>query len=238
MRCNAFSVAPTSDCRARVRADLGLPEETPLIVCIDRLDYTKGFEERLASFSRLLDGVAAGDRRPALLQVGAPSRTLVERYRDFSDRIHRQIDLLNDRFRTASYTPVTFVNRHCDRAEVTRFYRAADVCYVSSLHDGMKLVAKEFVAARDDEDGVLVLSQFAGAACELSDAVIVNPYDIDRVADTLVAALRMPRDERIDRMQKMRNWVRAHNVYRWAGLMLSDAAAYRHQHVRGHRLVL
>ncbi len=222
-------VPSVEECRRTVRQEFGVRADTPLLVCIDRLDYTKGFEERLLSFGRLLESLSGSDRKPVLLQVAAPSRHLIDRYREFSERVALHVDALNDRFADGVYRPVLFVNRHCDRAEIVRYYRAADLCYVSSLHDGMNLVAKEFVAARDDEDGVLLLSRFAGAARELTEAMIVNPYDIDGVADLMAAALAMPQAERRDRMRAMRSQVGAHNVYRWAGEMLGDAAHLRHR---------
>ena len=139
--------------------------------------------------------------RVTLLQVGAPSRTRIPRSREFGDRIRAEVERLNARFGRDGYQPVTLIDRHCEPPEVFELYRAADVCYVSSLHDGMNLVAKEFVAARDDEAGVLLLSRFAGASRELSEALVVNPYDIEGVADALVSALNMPAVEQRERMR-------------------------------------
>jgi trehalose 6-phosphate synthase len=119
------------------------------------------------------------------------------------------------------------VNRHCPQSDIIRYYRAADACYVSSLHDGMNLVAKEFVAARDDEQGTLLLSQFAGASRELTDAFVVNPYDVDGVADILIRALATPHAKQRERMRAMRAVIAAHNVYGWAGQMLLDATRVR-----------
>jgi trehalose 6-phosphate synthase len=219
-----------------VRARLGIPDGSPLVVCVDRLDYTKGFEERLQSFGRLLERAEWRERRPVLLQIAAPSRDLIERYRQFGSHVGRLVEEMNRRFGSGAYQPVLFVHRHCPRSEVVDFYRAADACYVSSLHDGMNLVAKEFVAARADEDGVLLLSRFAGAARELTEALIVNPYDIDGVADVMADALTMPVDERRVRMKAMRAYVEEHNVYRWAGAMLTEASALRRQRQLRSRL--
>ena len=137
---------------------------------------------------------------------------------------------INDRFGREGYQPIILKVEHHDAHDVFSYYRAADVCYVSSLHDGMNLVAKEFVAARDDERGVLVLSQFTGAARELSEALIVNPYDIEQSAAALRLALAMPPEEQRARMRSMRNLVQEFNVFRWAGRMLIDAARMRHRH--------
>ena len=163
------------------------------------------------------------------MQVAAPSRVRIDRYREFGDRIRAEVDRINARFSDGRCLPVVLIDEHREPPEVFRYYRAADACYVSSLHDGMNLVAKEFVSARDDERGVLLLSRFAGAARELTEALVVNPYDVDGVADALLAALRMPGAEQQERMRAMRAHVAAHNVYRWAGRMLLDASRVRHR---------
>jgi trehalose-6-phosphate synthase len=170
------------------------------------------------------------------IQVAAPSRVAIDRYREFGDRVRGLVDRINRRFGDEDYRPIALLDRHHQPSEVFRYYRAADVCYVSSLHDGMNLVAKEFVAARDDEQGVLLLSCFAGASRELTDAVIVNPYDIDGVADMLLVALTMPLAEQRERMRAMRAVVSAHNVYGWAGGMLRDASRSRQREHRQNGL--
>jgi trehalose 6-phosphate synthase len=218
---------PAADCQASVRAEFGLPPNARLVVSVDRMDYTKGIEERLLTLERILERRPAGAPPLAFLQVGAPSRTRISRYREFGDRVRAEVVRINARFGAASYQPITLVDRHCEPPEVFRFYRAADVCYVSSLHDGMNLVAKEFIAARDDERGVLLLSRFAGASRELAEAIIVNPYDVEGVADALEAALAMPEAEQRERIRAMRLQVSEHNVYRWAGRMLLGATRLR-----------
>jgi trehalose 6-phosphate synthase len=137
------------------------------------------------------------------------------------------VNRINDKWGTATYKPIIYRRRHHEPEQVYELYRAADLCYVSSIHDGMNLVAKEFVASRDDDDGVLILSQFTGAAQEMTEAVIVNPYDIDQAGDALAAALSMSRAERRARMHYMRAHLAEFNVYRWAGRMLIDAARLR-----------
>ena len=142
----------------------------------------------------------------------------IERYQDLLERGRRpRRTASTDASAAASWKPIVLLTRHHSHDEIGRYYRAADVCLVTSLHDGMNLVAKEFVAARDDEDGVLILSQFAGAARELRDALIVNPYDTEQIADAIRRSLEMDPDERAQRMRRMRVDVREHNVYRWAG---------------------
>jgi trehalose 6-phosphate synthase len=218
---------PARECRASVLAELGLPNSTVLGVGVDRLDYTKGLEERLQAVERLLERFPSLRGRFVFVQLGAPSRTVIERYRILNENVEALANKINERFGTESYKPIIIRRAHHEPPAVYRHLRAADVCYVSSLHDGMNLVAKEFVAARDDERGVLVLSSFTGAARELTDALIVNPYDIDEAAAALAAAINMPPEEQRDRMRVMRAFVSEFNVYRWAGRMLVDAARLR-----------
>jgi trehalose 6-phosphate synthase len=195
-----------------------------LLVGVDRLDYTKGIPERLRAVGRLLD------RHPDLkgtfhfLQVAAPSRTTLPAYRELGDEVRAVAARVNAAHGDDRWRPVVLLNEQYGPEEVYLLYRTADGCVVSSLHDGMNLVAKEFVAARGDGQGVLVLSEFAGAACELTDAVIVNPFDPDGLADGLYAALTMPADEQRRRMRRMRRQVGGHNVYRWAGTILTEVA--------------
>jgi trehalose 6-phosphate synthase len=198
------------------------------VVCVDRLDYTKGIEERLRTFERTLERWN-GASQLAFLQVGAPSRVRIDRYREFGTRVRSEVQRINARFGGDGRAPIVLADRHYEPPEVFRLYRAADVCYVSSLHDGMNLVAKEFVSARDDEQGVLLLSRFAGAARELTEALIVNPYDVEAVADILQAALSMGTAEQRERMHALRQQVSEFNVYRWAGRMLLDATRLRHR---------
>jgi trehalose 6-phosphate synthase len=220
-------VPPPNECRAQVFKELGLTENALLGVGVDRLDYTKGVEERFRAVERLLENHPELRGRFTFVQLAAPSRTLIERYRQLNDSVEQVAASINDRFGNESYRPIILHTAHHEPPTVFRYYRAADVCYVSSLHDGMNLVAKEFVAAREDERGVLVLSQFTGAARELTEALIVNPYDIDEASAALATALTMSADEQRERMRSMRAFLAEFNVYRWAGRMLVDAARLR-----------
>ncbi|MBK8096855.1 MAG: trehalose-6-phosphate synthase [Planctomycetes bacterium] len=220
-------VPPVAECRAAIRRQLGLAPDALLGVGIDRLDYTKGIEERLAAVDRLLADRPEFRGRFTFVQLAAPSRTKIPRYRELNEQVEAQAVAINQRWGTESWRPIALLRSHHEPLSVFAHYRAADLCYVSSLHDGMNLVAKEFVAARDDEQGVLVLSQFTGAARDLTEALIVNPYDLQQASAALAAALRMPVDEQKERMRSMRRIVAEFNVYRWAGRMLIDATDLR-----------
>jgi trehalose 6-phosphate synthase len=215
------------ECRKSVLAELGLGKDVLLGVGVDRLDYTKGIEERFLAVERLLERFPAYLGRFAFVQLGAPSRSLIEHYRQLDRAVEQTANRINARFGRPDWKPIHLFRTHHEPPTIYRFYRAADLCYVSSLHDGMNLVAKEFVAARDDERGVLVLSQFTGAARELAEALVVNPYDLEEASSALDTALRMSADEQRERMRAMRAFLAEFNVYRWAGAMLVDAARLR-----------
>jgi trehalose 6-phosphate synthase len=218
---------PAEECRAAVFAELGLLPDALLGVGVDRLDYTKGIEERMLAVERMLERYPALVGRFTFVQVAAPSRVIIKRYQELNTRVERLAARINERFGRDDYRPIILKRVHHEPQRVVQYYRAADVCYVSSLHDGMNLVSKEFVAAREDERGVLVLSQFTGAARELTEAFIVNPYDLDEASSALAAALHMSPEEQGDRMRSMRAFLSEFNVYRWAGRMLVDAARLR-----------
>jgi len=156
------------------------------------------------------------------VQVGAPSRTHIPAYRDLTEEVNKLAQDINGTHGTEDWQPVVFLNEHYGPDDIFVLYRTAAGCVVSSLHDGMNLVAKEFVTARDDDRGVLVLSQFTGAARELTDAVLVNPFDVEDMADGLYSALTMSATEQERRMRRMRSQVDDCNIYRWAGMLLSE----------------
>jgi trehalose-6-phosphate synthase len=212
--------------RDKLLNELGVRAES-VAVGVDRLDYTKGIVERLMAVENLLEMHPFYLERLTLVQIAAPSRTHIPAYADLSKRVAETVERINHRFQTQHWRPIVLIERQCNHDEVGRWYRAADICLVTSLHDGMNLVAKEFVAARDDEDGVLVLSKFTGAAVELQDALIVNPYDIDGVAEAICAGLDMSRDDRRIRMKRMRKQVMEHNIYLWAANVLGDLRELR-----------
>ena len=196
-------------------------------VGVDRVDYTKGIPERLRGIERFLDRYPFYREKFTFIQVGAPSRTHIKRYQDLMTEVLEEAERINRRFQAGDWKPIVFLKRHHSHAEVQRYYRQADVCMVTSLHDGMNLVAKEYIAARADEQGALILSRFTGASQELQDALIVNPYDTDELAQAIQNALTMKPDEQRARMRRMRAAVRENNVYRWAGNLIGDLAAIR-----------
>jgi trehalose 6-phosphate synthase len=222
------SAWPTvAECRARVYERLGMTPDQHLAVGVDRFDYTKGILERLFAVERLLEKHPQWVGRFVFVQVAAPTRSALEEYRMFQERVERAAARIEQRFGRPGYRPVILLAQHHEHEQLIELYRAAHVCLVTSLHDGMNLVSKEFVAARDDGQGVLILSRFAGAARELTEALIVNPYHVEECADALETALDMPEAEQRERMGALRQTVREYNVYRWAGRMLTDAGRLR-----------
>jgi trehalose 6-phosphate synthase len=218
---------PVDRCQAEVRRGLGVSPDALLIVGVDRLDYTKGINEKLLAVERLLEIHPEFCGRLVFVQIAEPSRECLSAYRELGQRLTMNAERINSRFGSGRYRPIIMLDTRHEPADVYRFFRAADVCYVGSLHDGMNLVAKEFVSARDDNRGVLVLSTFAGAARELRAAVIVNPHAIDECAQSLAAALSMPAEEQARQMRSLRAVVARNNGYRWAGEMLTDTARIR-----------
>jgi trehalose 6-phosphate synthase len=202
-------------------------EATHLGFGVDRVDYTKGIPERLRAIERLLELYPAYRGDFTFVQIGAPSRGEIRRYQDLMAEVEHEAERINQRFKTSSWRPIVFLKRHHSHEEIQPYYREADVCMVTSLHDGMNLVAKEFIASRHDEEGVLILSRFTGASHELPDALIVNPYDTDELAHAIHRAISMATEEKKARMQRMRTVIKEHNVYRWAENLISDLASIR-----------
>jgi alpha,alpha-trehalose-phosphate synthase [UDP-forming] len=212
--------------RAGLLKELGV-EALFLGIGVERVDYTKGILERFLAIERMLEKHPTYQGKFTFVQIGAPSRTHIKRYHDLLADVEAEAERINWRFQTGSWRPIAFLKRHFSHTELLRFYRAADLCMVTSLHDGMNLVAKEFVAARNDEQGVLILSRFTGAARELLDAVVVNPYDVETTADAICRALEMDPEERTLRIRRMRTVVKQHNIYRWAGNLVAELCEVR-----------
>jgi trehalose 6-phosphate synthase/phosphatase len=218
-----------TEARLAVRSRFGLAPDTVVGIGVERLDFTKGIVDRFRAIEALLENEPHWIGRFVFIQIAAPSRSKLESYQKIQRETVAVAEEINARFGSDGYQPILLILRHHEPTEVTELFRAAELCVVSSLHDGMNLVAKEFVAARRDEAGVLVLSMFAGAARELTEALLVNPYDTLGMAQALSKALLMPPSEVSERMRLMRTAVREKNVFHWAGQMLLDAARARRQ---------
>ncbi|MBS0612572.1 MAG: trehalose-6-phosphate synthase [Proteobacteria bacterium] len=213
--------------RAKVRREFQIGEGVAIGLGVERWDFTKGIVERFHALEALFDQHPKLIGRVTLLQVAAPSRSQLPAYQALQDQTLAEAARINHKFARQDWKPVVLIGEHQDPQRVFELYRAADFCLVNSLHDGMNLVAKEFVAARDDEDGVLILSTFAGASRELIEALLVNPFDVSETAAAIEMALSMQREERRERMRLMRRTVKENNVYRWAGRLLMDLARVR-----------
>jgi trehalose 6-phosphate synthase len=205
---------------ARWREQLNLGGAA-LGIGIDRIDYTKGIPERLRAIDRLLEKYPQHRERIVFVQIGVPSRVHIRDYKALDVEVDALVESINWRWSTDSWRPIVFLKEQHSQVQMMALHRLADFCVVSSLDDGMNLVAKEFVASRTDEDGMLVLSRFTGAARELTSAVLVNPFDVEETAEGIRQALEMPAEERRKRMQRMRTAVADSNIYRWAGKILS-----------------
>jgi alpha,alpha-trehalose-phosphate synthase [UDP-forming] len=212
--------------RSALIVELGI-EASFLGVGVDRVDYTKGIIERFQAVEAFLESHPRYQGKFTFIQIGAPSRIHIQRYADFQREVEDEANRINERFRHGRWRPIVFLNRQHSHEEVRRYYRAAHLCMVTSLHDGMNLVAKEYVAARQDEGGVLILSRFTGAARDLRDAVIVNPYDIRSTGEAIAQALEMDVSEMVDRMRRMRRSVKEHNIYWWAASLIGELCGLR-----------
>jgi len=206
--------------------DLGVKGKH-LGVGVDRIDYTKGILERFKAIERFLEKYPVYQGEFTFVELGAPSRTHIKEYHDLIAAVEVEVDRINWRFKAKEWQPIVFLKKHHSHEEIRPFYETADLCMVTSLHDGMNLVAKEYISARDDESGVLILSQFTGASRELRDALIVNPYDIEEMAEAIRTALEMDPEEQKARMRSMRETLKNRNIYHWAADLITALAQVR-----------
>jgi trehalose 6-phosphate synthase len=188
------------------------------------VDYTKGLPERIRALRRFFERWPEFRRRVTFVQIASLSRSRIPRYRALQEEVREAVRSINEEFGERGWLPIVYRERHHDHAEIRRYYRAADFCMVTSLHDGMNLVAKEYVAAQDDDEGSLILSRFTGASRELRDAWLVNPYDMEDMAAAIHDALTADPDERRSRMSRLRSHVREYNIYGWAGMLAAELA--------------
>ena len=212
--------------RAALFKELGV-EAVFLGVGVDRVDYTKGIPERFRGLERFLEKYPAYQGQFTFVEIGAPSRTHIKRYHDLLAEVESEAERINWRFQAGRWKPIVLLKRHHTHREIERYFRAADLCMVTSLHDGMNLVAKEFVASRHDGQGALILSRFTGACRELRDALVVNPYDTEQLAEAIRFSLEMDPEERKARMERMRKTVKERNVYRWAANLIAELSEVR-----------
>ncbi|MHB9155377.1 MAG: trehalose-6-phosphate synthase [Endomicrobiales bacterium] len=220
----SVSDAPGGDISAdiqRIRAEFGL-EDKIIALSVERIDYTKGIAERVQAVDRFFEKYPDFRGKVVFIQIAAPSRTHIKRYHDLMGEIDEQIEKVNWKYSDGTWKPFLYLKRHFSIDEIKPYYELADLCIVSSLHDGMNLVAKEYIVSRSDLKGMLVLSRFTGAARELSEAVQINPYSTEEFADAIKGAIEMPLEEKVRRMAKMRKTVSGNNVYRWAAAIVND----------------
>jgi trehalose 6-phosphate synthase len=214
---------PEAVTRQALLAELGVSAEF-IGVGVERVDYTKGLPERFRAIRRFFERWPEFRRRMVFVQIASPSRTRIPRYHALAEETREIVRAINAEMGDRTWQPIVYRERHHDHREIRRYYRHADFCMVTSLHDGMNLVAKEYVAAREDDDGVLILSRFTGASHELRDALLVNPYDVEDVAEAIHRAVTLDPEDRRSRMSRMRAHVREHNIFAWAGLLLAELA--------------
>lgn len=189
---------------------------------VDRIDYTKGLIERFKALRRVLEKYPQLRGELVFIELGAPSRTLIPTYQNHLTEIEKLVANINGEYGSKDYQPVLLLKEHHSQETIRHFYQIADFCLVSSLHDGMNLVAKEFIAERYDENGVLILSRFTGASHELKSALIINPYDIEETADAIHQSLSMLPEEKQERMKRLRTQVQEQNVFRWAAEIITE----------------
>ncbi|MBI2872915.1 MAG: trehalose-6-phosphate synthase [Chloroflexi bacterium] len=217
--------APVQRERARFLQELAIPGGL-IGLGVDRLDYTKGIPERLRAIDRFFELYPRCKGKFTFIQIGVPSRSQIKEYRGVDDEIQHLVEEINWQHRMDFWQPIIYMRRYFSNTSLAALYSMADICIVSSLHDGMNLVAKEYVASRTDGTGVLILSRFTGAAMELTDALIINPYDTEQVARAIAHALEMPAAEQRRRMQRMRVHLQENDIYRWARRVLNELARF------------
>ncbi len=202
-------------------------EDKIVAVGVERIDYTKGLSERILAVDRFLDKYPQYKGKFVLVQLAAPSRTQIKKYHDLMSEIDELVEKINWKHSENSWNPIIYLKRHFSGEEIKPYYELADICVVSSLHDGMNLVAKEYVSAKIDLNGALILSEFAGASRELTDAILINPYSIEEFSEAFKIAIEMPREEKEKRMKLMRDIIDNNNVYKWAGSIISDLVSLK-----------
>jgi len=207
---------------AKLREEFAIKDGTFVMVGLDRIDYTKGLIEKIQGVDRFFEKFPQYKSKVVFIQKGGLSRMHIPEYKALNERLNNLVEEVNWKHSTEKWFPILFIKKHMSRKEVIALYKIADACIVSPLHDGMNLVCKEFIAARNDLNGVLLLSQFTGAARELGGAMFVNPYDRENFAKAIKRAIELPRERKEKRMRRLRAVVRENNIYKWAGKFLEE----------------
>jgi trehalose-6-phosphate synthase len=210
----------------KLRDEFSLKDKI-IAVGVDRIDYTKGIVERILAIDRFLEKYPQYKNKFVFIQLAAPSRTHIKRYHELMGEIDELVEKQNWKYSDGDWRPIIYLKRHFSPEEIKPYYVLADICIVSSLHDGMNLVAKEYIASKRDLNGALILSRFTGAARELADAVQINPYSIEEFADAIKFSLEMPETEKKKRMENMRKIVRENNIYKWAGDIITELVSLK-----------
>ncbi|MDD5724550.1 MAG: trehalose-6-phosphate synthase, partial [Candidatus Omnitrophica bacterium] len=222
---SAFKVDPLRQME-KLKEELELEHEI-VAVGVDRIDYTKGIVERFLAIDKFLDKYPEYKKKFVFIQLAAPSRTHIKRYHDLIGEIDELVDKINWKHVEGNWKPIIYLKKHFSQNDIQPYYRIADICIVSSLHDGMNLVAKEYVAEKEDLSGALILSQFTGASRELTDAILINPYSIEDFADSIRLAIQMPLEEKRRRMENMRKVIAENNIYRWAANIINELVSLK-----------
>ncbi|MFA5231208.1 MAG: trehalose-6-phosphate synthase [Candidatus Omnitrophota bacterium] len=221
----SFKVDPIREVE-KLKKEFELKNEV-VAVGVDRIDYTKGIVERILAIDRFLEKYPEHKKKFVFIQLAAPSRTHIKRYHDLIGEIDELIEKINWKYIDGDWKPIVYLKKHFSQDDIQPYYRLGDICIVSSLHDGMNLVAKEYIAEKDDLSGALILSQFTGAARELTDAILINPYAIEEFADSIKLAIEMPKEEKRKRMENMRKVIAENNIYRWAANIITELVALK-----------
>ncbi|MBL7156982.1 MAG: trehalose-6-phosphate synthase [Candidatus Omnitrophica bacterium] len=206
----------------RLKHEFSTEDNAFLMVGLDRIDYTKGIVEKIQAVDRFFEKFPEYKGKVTFIQKGGLSRMHIAKYKELNEELNNLVEEVNWKHSTEKWSPVIFIRKHMTRTEVTALYKMADACLVSPLHDGMNLVCKEYIAAKNDLNGAVLLSQFTGAARELGDAIFVNPYDRENFAITIKEVIEMPQAEKQKRMKNLRNVVKENNIYKWAGKFLEE----------------
>ncbi|MDI6606465.1 MAG: trehalose-6-phosphate synthase [Candidatus Omnitrophota bacterium] len=211
----------------RIRKEYNLQREMMVAVGVDRIDYTKGLIEKVLAIDRFFEKYPEYKKKIVFIQLAAPSRTHIKRYHDLISEIDELVEKKNWKYAEGNWKPIIYLKRHFSQEEIRPYYLLADYCVVSPIHDGMNLVSKEYVAAKSDLSGCLILSRFAGSARELTDAIQMNPYSIEEFADCLKSAIEMPVEEKKRRMAHLRSIINENNVYRWAANIITELTSLK-----------